>query len=164
MAEDLDDVDLHLLRLLQQDARRSNQALADTVGLSPSACLRRVRRLEERGVVTGYTALLDARAVGSGRTVVVEVTLASQREEELAAFEQAVLGVPGLRACHLLAGEADYLLVLAVDDVDASERIHREHLARLPGTTRLRTSVALRTVVDRPQAALPAPGTGRART
>lgn len=151
---DLDAVDLHLLRLLQRDARRSNQALADEVGLSPSACLRRVRRLEERGVVTGYTALLDAQSVGSGRTVVVEVTLASQREDDLAAFERAVLEVPGLRACHLLAGDADYLLVLAVGDVDAYERIHREHLARLPGAARLRTSVALRTVVDRPQAPL----------
>jgi DNA-binding Lrp family transcriptional regulator len=146
----LDTVDRHLLRLLQQDARASNQALADRVGLSPSACLRRVRRLEESGVVTGYTALLDPVAVGFGRTVVLEVTLASQRRDELDAFETAARVLPGLRSCHLLAGDADYLLVLGVEDVDAYERLHRDHLARLPGVARLRTSIALRTVVDRP--------------
>lgn len=150
MRADLDSVDRHLLRLLQQDGRASNQALADEVGLSPSACLRRVRRLEEAGVITGYTALLDPATTGGGRTVVVELSLTSQREDALEDFEAAALEVPGLRSCHLLAGDADYLLVLSVDDVDAYERIHREHLARLPGVSRLRSSVALRTVVDRP--------------
>lgn len=152
--EGLDRTDIALLRLLQADARLTNQALADRVGLSPSACLRRVRRLEESGVVTGTTTLLDPARTGRARTVVVEVTLASQREDDLAAFERAVVDLPALRACHLLAGEADYLLVLAVADVDGYERIHREHLARLPGVTRLRSSVALRTVVDRPQVPL----------
>ena len=146
----LDEIDVHLLRLLQRDARASNQSLADRVGLSPSACLRRVRRLEEEGVVTGYTALVDATTIGRGRTIVVELTLASQQRDALEAFEAAVLEVPGLRSCHLLAGEADYLLVLAVEGVDQYERIHRDHVGRLPGVSRVRTSVAMRTVVDRP--------------
>jgi Lrp/AsnC family leucine-responsive transcriptional regulator len=149
MRHDLDSIDLHLLQLLQEDGRASNQAMADEVGLSPSACLRRVRRLEETGVITGYTVLLDPDTTGRGRTVVVELTLTSQREDAMNAFEQAALTVPGLRSCHLLAGEADYLMVLSVEDVDAYEVIHREHLARLPGVARLRTSVALRTVADR---------------
>lgn len=150
---ELDAVDRHLLRLLQRDGRASNQSLADQVGLSPSACLRRVRRLEDAGVIAGYTVLLDPATTGGAQTVVVELSLTSQREDALDEFEQAVLGVPGLRSCHLLAGDADYLLVLGVADVDAYERIHREHLARLPGVARLRSSVALRTVVDRPVAA-----------
>ena len=148
-AQALDGVDMELLRLLQVDARASNQSLADRVGLSPSACLRRLRRLEEAGVVTGYTALVDAEALGRGRTVVVELTLASQQRDALEAFEAAVVDVPGLRSCHLLAGEADYLLVLAVAGVDDYERIHRDHVGRLPGVSRVRTSVAMRTVVDR---------------
>lgn len=154
---DLDAVDRHLLRLLQRDGRASNQALADQVGLSPSASLRRVRRLEEAGVIAGYTVLLDPAATGGARTVVVELSLSSQHEDALEEFETAVLAVPGLRSCHLLAGDADYLLVLGVPDVDAYERIHREHLARLPGVARLRSSVALRTVVDRPVATLTDP-------
>ncbi len=153
MREPLDEIDLLLLRRLQEDGRASNQALADEVGLSPSACLRRVRRLEEAGVIVGYTALLDAETTGHARTIVVEVTLTSQHEDALLRFEDAVVALPGLRSCHLLAGDADYLLVLTVRDVDAYEVIHREHLARLPGVARLRTSVALRTVADR--AALP---------
>lgn len=151
----LDAIDRHLLRLLQDDARATNQTLADEVGLSPSACLRRVRRLEETGVVAGYTALLDPAATGTGRTVVLEITLDSQRRESLDAFEAAARELPGLRSCLLLAGDADYLLVLGVADVDAYERLHRDHLARLPAVARLRTSIALRTVVDRPGPRIP---------
>lgn len=149
MREQLDDIDRHLLALLQQDGRATNQDLADEVGLSPSACLRRVRRLEETGVIAGYTAVLAPAVTGAARTVVVEVSLTSQHEDALHAFEVAAADVPGLRSCHLLAGDADYLIVLGVQDVDAYEVIHREHLARLPHVARLRTSVALRTVLDR---------------
>lgn len=156
--DELDAIDRDILAALLADGRATNQALADEVGLSPSACLRRVRRLEESGVIEGYTAVPRAAAVGQGRIVVVEVSLTSQREEVMAAFETAVADLPGLRSCHLLAGDADYLLVLAVADVDGYERIHRDHLARLPSVARLRTSVALRSVVDRPWPPLPPVG------
>lgn len=143
-----DRIDRTVLAVLQHDGRISNQALADLVGLSPSACLRRVRRLEEEGVIAGYRAVIAPRAVGRARTVYVEITLESQRAATLDAFEAGVLACPGLRSCHLMAGVADYLLRLEVADVDHYEQIHRGHLAGLPGVTSIRTTFALRAVAD----------------
>ncbi|CAN5300785.1 Lrp/AsnC family transcriptional regulator [soil metagenome] len=145
---ELDRVDAAILSTLQADGRISNQALADGVGLSPSACLRRVRRLEEAGVITGYHALLARRAVGRAQTVFVEITLDSQRTATLDAFEEGVTGCPGLRSCHLMAGAADYLLRLEVRDIDHYQQIHRGHLAGLPGVASIRSTFALRTVAD----------------
>jgi Lrp/AsnC family transcriptional regulator, leucine-responsive regulatory protein len=145
---DLDRIDQRLVSTLQRDGRLSNQALAEVVGLSPSACLRRVRRLEEAGIIAGYRAVLDPRAVGRGRTVYVEITLESQRAAALDAFEAGVRECPGLRSCHLMAGQADYLLRLQVHDVEHYEQIHRGHLAGLPGITSIRSTFALRSVAD----------------
>lgn len=149
MQIDLDATDRTLLDVLQADGRITNAALADQVHLSPSACLRRVRRLEDAGVITGYVAVLDRALIGRGTSVFVEITLASQQEELLNEFEAAVAAVPEVLSCHLMAGNSDYLLHVAADDVTDYERIHRTHLAVLPHVAQLRSSFALRTVCDR---------------
>ncbi len=146
---ELDATDRKLLDVLQADGRVTNAALAEAVHLSPSACLRRVRRLEESGVVTGYVAVLDRALIGRGTSVFVEITLSSQQEELLDEFEAAVSAVPEVLSCHLMAGNSDYLIHVAADDVADYERIHRTHLALLPNVAQLRSSFALRTVCDR---------------
>jgi Lrp/AsnC family leucine-responsive transcriptional regulator len=146
---DLDTVDRTLLAILQTDARITNAALAEQVHLSPSACLRRVRRLEEAGVITGYVAVLDRSMIGRGTSVFVEITLTSQHEDLLDEFEAQVAVVPEVLSCHLMAGNSDYLLHVAADDVSDYERIHKSHLVRLPHVAQLRSSFALRTVCDR---------------
>jgi Lrp/AsnC family leucine-responsive transcriptional regulator len=142
----LDDVDRAILTLLQADGRMSNADLADRVHLSPSASLRRVRRLEDNGVIAGYATLVDAGRLGRTTDVFVEISLSSQRDEAMQAFEQEVSSSPDIVSCHLMAGDADYLLHLKVGSVADYERIHRDHLSRLPGVARLRTNFALRTV------------------
>ena len=144
-----DATDRLLLAMLQADGRVTNAALAEGVHLSPSACLRRVRRLEEIGVITGYVAVLDRSLIGRGTSVFVEITLTSQHEDRLKEFEAVVVAVPEVLSCHLMAGNSDYLLHVAADDVADYERIHKTHLARLPHVAQLRSSFALRTVCDR---------------
>ena len=146
---ELDRFDRSILSLLQGNARISNTELAERVGLSPSACLRRVQRLEKVGIIAGYVALLDARAVGRASTVFVEVSLHTQTEEALAAFEQAASACPEVLECHLVAGDYDYLLRVAVQDPQEYERVHKRELARLPHVARLRGMFALRTVARR---------------
>ncbi len=145
----LDATDRAILDTLQRDGRISNNDLADRVGLSPSATLRRVRRLESEGTIESYVALLDPGAIGRGTTAFVEISLASQEESALDAFEAAVVDSPSVMACHLMAGDADYLVQVACADVEDYERIHRTHLAVLPGVTRIRSSFSLRTVANR---------------
>ena len=143
---EIDATDKVILNALGVDARMSNVDLAERVHLSPSACLRRVRRLEEMGVIDHYAVVIDPAKVGLATSVFVEISLTGQREEVLDAFEAAVVEVPGVMSCHLMAGDADYLVRVACADVEDYERIHRHHLSRLPGVTRLRSSFALRTV------------------
>lgn len=145
----LDRIDRMLLELLQSDGRASNNQLADRVGLSPSACLRRIRRLEERGVIDGYAALINPAAVNRATIAFVEISLVSQEEAMLDAFEAAVVASPNVMACHLMAGDADYIVQVACADVADYERVHRTHLATLPGVTRIRSSFSLRTVCSR---------------
>ena len=149
MRFELDATDRLLLSVLQADGRITNAALADAVHLSPSACLRRVRRLEQAGVITGFVAVLDRSLIGRGTSVFVEITLTSQHEDRLTEFEAEVAAVPEVLSCHLMAGNADYLLHVAADDVGDYERIHKTYLARLPHVAQLRSSFALRTVCDR---------------
>lgn len=143
---DLDAIDRRILSLLQKEGRISNAELALRVHLSPSACHRRVQRLEEAGVISGYVALLDARALRRQTTVFVEITLSGQADEVLDAFERGVRQIPDVLECHLMAGTADYLLKIVVEDTDDFARIHRQHLARLPGVAQMHSSFALRTV------------------
>lgn len=144
---ELDTTDTAILRILQEDGRVTNAELADRVALSPSACLRRVRRLEEDGVIDRYVALVDAGAVGRPTSVFVEISLSSQREELLDEFEEMIRTTPEVMECHLMTGDADYLVKVQCSDVADYERIHRQYLAVLPGVSRLRTSFALRTVL-----------------
>ena len=145
----LDAVDRAILSLLQDDGRLANVDLADAVNLSPSACLRRVRHLEEEGFINQYVALIDPSKVGMGTNVFVEITLSSQAEDALDAFEAAVTARPEIMSCHLMAGDFDYLLRVVIDDVADYEALHRTHLAQLPGVARLVSSFALRPVCDR---------------
>ncbi len=158
----LDAVDRAILGLLQEDGRIANVDLAEAVHLSPSACLRRVRRLEESGRIDRYVALLDPSAVGLGTNVFVEITLTGQDETTLEAFERAVPEMtqaegrtllakfgPEIMSCHLMAGQFDYLVHVVVRDVADYEVLHRTHLAQLPGVVRMVSSFALRPICDR---------------
>ncbi len=143
---ELDATDCRILSALQKDGRLTNAELSDRVNLSPSACHRRVSRLEAEGYIDAYVALLDARKMGRPTTVFVEITLSGQADEVLEAFEREVRRVPAVLECHLMAGTADYLLKVVVMDTDDFARIHRQYLARLPGVAQMHSSFALRTV------------------
>ncbi|QDL93701.1 Lrp/AsnC family transcriptional regulator [Paroceanicella profunda] len=142
----LDGTDLRILDVLQREGRISNADLAERVHLSPSACHRRVARLEADGVILDYAAMLSPRAVGRPATVFVEITLSGQSDEVLDAFEREVATIPDVLECHLMAGTADYLLKVVARDTEDFARIHRRHLARLPGVAQMHSSFALRTV------------------
>lgn len=143
---DLDDTDLRLLRALQKDGRQSNAELSEVVALSPSACHRRVQRLEKEGYIDGYVALVNPRKVERKTTVFVEITLRAQADDVLDAFEKSVARVPDVLECHLMAGSADYLLKVVAQDAEDFARIHRRYLASLPGVQGMQSSFALRTV------------------
>ena len=142
-----DATDRRILTALQRDGRITNADLSDIVNLSPSACHRRVQRMEEAGLIAAYVALLDARALGKPTTVFVEITLQGQADDLLDAFETAVARVPDILECHLMAGTADYLLKILAEDTEDFARIHRQYLSRLPGVAKMQSSFALRTVV-----------------
>ncbi len=144
---DLDATDRRILTVLQRDGRITNADLAEQVNLSPSACHRRTQRLEEAGYISAFVALLDAKKLGRNTTVFVEITLEGQAEELLDAFERAVARIPDILECHLMAGTADYLLKMMVEDTEDYARIHRQHLSRLPGVRQMQSSFTLRTVV-----------------
>jgi DNA-binding Lrp family transcriptional regulator len=143
----LDDHDLRILRALRQDGRITNAALADAVGLSPSACLRRLRLLERRGVIRGYTAIIEDPDVRETVTVIVQITLDRQTEEHLSRFEGAVRRLPEVRECFLMTGMSDYLLRVEARDAADYERIHKEQLSRLPGVQRIQSAFAIRSVI-----------------
>ena len=143
----LDATDRRILTVLQRDGRITNAELSERVNLSPSACHRRVQQLEEAGYIDKYVALLNTRKMGKPTTVFVEITLQSQAEELLDAFEREVARVPDILECHLMAGTADYLLKLMAEDTEDFARIHRQFLSRLPGVRQMQSSFALRTVV-----------------
>lgn len=144
----LDATDVRILNALQTRGRISNAELSERVNLSPSACHRRVHRLETEGFIAGYVALLDRRRIGRPTTVFVEITLLRQADEVLEAFERAVALIPEVLECHLMAGTADYLLKVSAEDSEDFARIHRRSLARLPGVAQMHSSFALRTVLS----------------
>jgi Lrp/AsnC family leucine-responsive transcriptional regulator len=142
----LDTTDRRILTALQKRGRMSNSDLSDKVNLSPSACHRRVQRLEAEGYIRDYVALLDARKMQVSTTVFVEITLQGQADDVLDAFERAVARIPDVLECHLMAGSADYLLKVVAENTEDFARIHRQYLARLPGVVQMQSSFALRTV------------------
>jgi DNA-binding Lrp family transcriptional regulator len=146
---DLDRSDRAILSQLQEDARLPNVELARRINLSESACLRRVKLLEGAGVIDRYATLLNQKAVGLPDSVLVEVSLTREQQEDLDAFENAVRRLPEVMECYLMSGEYDYLLRVVVADTADYERIHREHITRLPGVLRVRSSFALRTVTKK---------------
>lgn len=142
----LDRIDRRILSTLQENCRQSMAELAETVSLSPSACHRRVGLLESAGLIDGYVAALNQKALGYGIAFFAELTLNAQSEDALEDFERAVTRIPEVVECHLMAGQADYLVkVVAVDTADY-ERIHRHYLSRLPHVTRIHSSLVLRPV------------------
>ncbi|WP_102225563.1 Lrp/AsnC family transcriptional regulator [Acidimangrovimonas sediminis] len=142
----IDATDRRILTALQRDGRMTNAELSEQVNLSPSACHRRVQRLESEGLIRGYVALLDERRMGRPTTVFVEITLSGQADDVLDAFERQVARIPDLLECHLMAGTADYLLKILAQDTEDFARIHRQYLSRLPGVSQMHSSFALRTV------------------
>ncbi len=143
-----DRTDKILLNALQKNSTLSVADLAELAGLSASSCHRRVKLLEANGLITGYSANLDRKALGLANEFFVEVSLQAQTEQAFEKFENAVQRVPEILECHLMSGQFDYLLRVVAKDAEDYERIHRTKLARLPGLQRLQSSLALRTVKD----------------
>lgn len=142
----LDRFDKAILQALQHEGRIANSLLAQRVNLSESACLRRVRALEESGLIEGYTALLSQQRAGFPVNVFIAITLDRQDESDLRKFEEAVRKIPEVMECYLMTGDYDYLVRVVVADTTDFERLHSKHLTRLPGVARVHSSFALRTV------------------
>lgn len=151
---DLDTVDISILRVLQNDGRISNAALADAVNLSPSACSRRVDILEKKGAIKGYQARLSHSALGHKMMVIVHISLSGQFAKTLKEFESAVKRCPNVLVCYLMSGEYDYILRVAAKDLEDYEYIHRDWLSALPHVVKINSSFALREIVERPNVGL----------
>jgi len=149
LSADIDRIDRLILHELQLDGRLTNAALASRANLSESACLRRVRGLEARGLIRGYVGLVDQSSAGYPDNVFVRITLTSQQQDDLRDFEAAVRRIPEVMECYLMSGDADYLLRVIVADARDYERVHSQHLTRLPGVDRVHSSFALRTVIKK---------------
>jgi len=142
----LDAIDVSILEVLQEDGRLSNLDLAQRVHLSPSACLRRVKQLEESGVIARYVALLNPKSVGQHGTSFTIVNLETLGGDALERFEQAVRAEPRILDCYYVAGANDYLIRFTYRDAEDLERFHTEVLMRLPGVARSNSMLVLRTV------------------
>ena len=145
----MDRIDHAILTNLQENARISNVDLATAVGLSPSACLRRVSQLEKIGIIDGYHAALNAAKLGHDVLVLVQITLEGQSAEMLAVFEAAAASIPQVLAVFLIAGESDYILRVAARDVGDFGRLHADHLSALPHVLRMESSFVMREVFNR---------------
>jgi len=141
----VDQIDRTILGALQKNGRLSNVQLAEQVGLSESACLRRVRLLEQSGIIDRYVMLINQSAIGKPGTVFVRVTLEGQQKEKLLQFEETVAAVPEVMECYLMSGDFDYLLRVIIKDNSDYMRVH-DKLTGLPGVVRVQSSFALRTV------------------
>ena len=144
--KNLDEIDRKILKHLQEEARISNADLADRVGLSPAPCLRRVRTLEEQGLIRKYVTLLDPAALDLAVTVFVQISLDLQVEDRLEIFESAIMRCPEVLECYLMTGDADYLVRVVVPDVAAYERFLKDVLTRLDGVAGIKSSFALKQV------------------
>ncbi|MBI5162835.1 MAG: Lrp/AsnC family transcriptional regulator [Magnetospirillum sp.] len=145
----LDGFDRRILQILQAEGRLPNSDLADRVGLSATPCLRRVKALEQNGIITGYRADLDRGRVGLGLTVLVGVKVDGHRDENATAIQEAFHGMPEVIACHLVSGESDFLLQVTVPDLASYERFLLGKLLKLPMVKDIRSNFVIRTVKDR---------------
>ncbi|MBF9151534.1 Lrp/AsnC ligand binding domain-containing protein [Novosphingobium jiangmenense] len=142
----MDRAGIALLEALQDDSSLSISELAEIVALSSSACHRRIKALEQAGVIAGYGARLEPRLLGLSVEVFVEITLTSQSREAMDRFERSVLDFDDILECHLMSGSADYLMRVAARDLEQYDRVHRDCLARLPGVSSMRSSFSLRRI------------------
>jgi DNA-binding Lrp family transcriptional regulator len=140
-----DEIDMRILELLQEDGRMTNVELAERVGLTAPPCLRRVRALEQQGAIKSYHAALDAEALGYGLTVFAMVSLRSQAESDLRAFEELVAGIPEVRECHMLNGEIDFILKIVATDLQSFQRLLTSKLTPAPNVEHVKTSLTIRT-------------------
>lgn len=143
----LDAIDRNIVRLLRLNARATNAKLAAEVGLSQSACLRRLRALERAGVIQGYTAIVGSGVHDTTMAVIVSITLERQTEDVFTRFEAAIRKHPEIQECYLMTGGADYLLRVEVENSAEFERIHTEVLSMLPGVARIHSSFSIRNVL-----------------
>jgi DNA-binding Lrp family transcriptional regulator len=139
-------MDRRILTALQENARITNVELAESVGISPSPCWRRVRELEQKGVISSYVTLIDPASIGLPVSVFVQVTLERQVETALEEFEKVVADWPEVMECYLMTGDADYLLRVVVADLAAYHRFLVDHLTRVPGVASIKSSFALKQV------------------
>ncbi len=153
---ELDSIDLAILTELQAEGRMSNAKLAEKVGLSPSACSRRLDHLEKSGTIRGYHARISNSALGYGMIVIVHISLSGQFQKTLRDFEEAVKRCPNVLVCYLMSGEYDYILRVAAKDLADYERIHRDWLSALPHVVRINSSFALREIFERPNVGIDA--------
>jgi len=152
----LDRYDRRILEELQQDGRLTNLELAERIGLSPSPCLRRVRALEESGIIAGYRALLDARKLDLSLTVLLSISMDRHTPERFARFDAIVADLPEVLECLLITGrEADYQLKVVVRDMDAYQELLLNRITRIEGVSGVQSSFVLRRVVDRTSLPLP---------
>lgn len=145
----LDKIDHAIIANLQNDGRISNSDLADHVGLSQSACLRRVKSLENEGVIEGYVAVMNQTAAGMPDNVFVQITVEKQTKELLSQFEKIVKDCPQIMECYLMSGDADYMLRVIVSDASDYEKLHMDVLTTLPGVSQIKSNFSLRTVTKK---------------
>lgn len=146
---EIDKFDRKILRLLQADGRMSNQDLADAIGLSPSPCLRRVRALEDAGIIVGYRALVDAKALGLSLMALIHISMDQHTPERFDHFEASIALIPEVIECLLITGQsADYQLKVAVKDMDAYQELLLNKINRITGVTGVHSSFILRRVVN----------------
>lgn len=148
----MDRIDTMILKLVASDARASVSQIAGKAGLSQSACTRRIQALEAAGRICGYGARLGHRTLGFHVTALVDITVTTQVDEDLAQFERAVSAIDGIVECALVSGAQDYRLKIVCRDLDDYERLHREQLGRLPGVSTISSSFVLRSVPTRSEA------------
>lgn len=147
---ELDRYDRQILAVLQEDGRMSNQDLADRIGLSPSPCLRRVRALEEGGVLVGYRALVEPKALGYSLLALIHISMDQHTPERFETFEKVIGEIPEVQECLLITGQdADYQLKVIVKDMDAFQELLLNRITRIKGVTGVHSSFVLRRVIDK---------------
>ncbi|HNU11291.1 MAG TPA: Lrp/AsnC family transcriptional regulator [Rubrivivax sp.] len=162
--DELDPYSCSLLRELMRDSSQTVQELSDAVGLSPSPCWKRIKAMEERGVIQGYTARVDPERVGLGLRVIVEANLARHHEDQVRSFEDQIAAIPEIVQCLSTTGESDYVMTVMVADIKCFERFLHGTLLRLPGITHVRSRIVLRELKAQGQLPLPASAAEPSRT